>query len=922
MSPTLPAPAAAAAASALTDALAAAAKAALPKLAMKWEAFCALSAALRLAGASPIAAAALAPQKLVESAAAAGAILMKPSAAAAMPGDDAAVAAAAAGAVLTARAPLAAPKAAQQAASALLTLLLLHPSSAVRARARDEARAVAAAGGAASAEQLRSALLEWLRRQEDQGALFADGTSEAADSSGQPGASAASADAAAAAVLALCPPGAATPASALPGVLLLAHRRAARQAATLTHPGKAPRAGALWRLIAARIRAADPATFSEALSTPEGAEAAAAALLGASGLASERPEDRDAALAAAASLAEWSPDAALGAVLRGLAEMADAAPHAALSAQDVKVYFTPEGELADDPQRGAFKPQVVYSSAGRKARGRFKMYDDDDDDDAEQRAAAAAKAEAEAKARAKAEAEKKGAKKDPRLEQREQQLAAEAAVRARVAALAAKLRVALQGVASLAQGNRPAAASRLTELLAPVLSLVGSPIVGDDAHACVAAVASFAAEPAALASNARTLADALHCARTAAMGDNPNSVAGFECVQRAVEAAASACRTNRGPGEGRPLPPAVFSLLVFPLLEAVLSTPKPTQLHPDALAVLALHCSPAQAVPHAAMATALLRVFESGGAGSVALPRLLRACAGASSSAEHPVFTALLDGTLSATPRVRAAALDALSHTPQLAEGAVARAGALPAAPVSRLFLAAQDPEEANAAAALSLWARAAAGGAGGEAVASAEYVPLLLPFLPRPGGGVVREMAAKAVAAVAMAQPAAAPVALAQLVALYSECPTGDGRAAAAQAVQLLAPALQSRDLPMAMAFALRALADDSPVAREAAVETGKAVVEAHGPQGVGALLPQVEAHLEKNQGAAPHGATRAEEEKRDALRAGTVVLLGAAAKHLDKDHPKARGEAVVTPAVALMPAAPSSFALSPRCCHASNHA
>jgi hypothetical protein len=97
--------------------------------------------------------------------------------------------------------------------------------------------------------------------------------------------------------------------------------------------------------------------------------------------------------------------------------MADAGAHAALSAQDVKIFFTPEGELADDPNRGAYVAQVVYSGATRKARGRFKMYDDDDDHEVDP-AAAAAKAEAERAAKAKAD-ERKGAKKDPRLEARD-----------------------------------------------------------------------------------------------------------------------------------------------------------------------------------------------------------------------------------------------------------------------------------------------------------------------------------------------------------------------------------------------------------------------------------------------------------------------------------------------------------------------
>ena len=43
--------------------------------------------------------------------------------------------------------------------------------------------------------------------------------------------------------------------------------------------------------------------------------------------------------------------------------------------------------------------------------------------------------------------------------------------------------------------------------------------------------------------------------------------------------------------EGRPLPPSSYRF-AFPVLSAVLSSPAHTPLHDEALAVVALHCSP------------------------------------------------------------------------------------------------------------------------------------------------------------------------------------------------------------------------------------------------------------------------------------------------------------------------------------------
>ena len=50
--------------------------------------------------------------------------------------------------------------------------------------------------------------------------------------------------------------------------------------------------------------------------------------------------------------------------------------------------------------------------------------------------------------------------------------------------------------------------------------------------------------------------------------------------------------------DGRPLPPASYAF-VFPVLAAVLGSPRHSDLHDPALAVVALHCGPALDVPRA-----------------------------------------------------------------------------------------------------------------------------------------------------------------------------------------------------------------------------------------------------------------------------------------------------------------------------------
>jgi hypothetical protein len=821
------------------------ARGAVTKVAQRWEGLAALCVLARKAGADDAVAATLDDAKFWQAVLDGTAPLLRAAAIAKMGPEDAAVGSDLAACLLTTHAHrLKALPAALPTMARLLTLLALQPVKPVAARALAALERVVQAGDAAVNEALVSSASDWLSQQEASGGLYSQGDSEDAVIA-LPGA-------VGAVLLRLASSAAAPLAGAL---LLLAHRRGSPGG----RGGASGRARnlAFWRLVVAKLAASSPGgAFDCAANEAD----ICATLLGQDGLCCERPAERAAALAAVSTLAAWAPTLAFGQLLSSVLALADATEHNTFTANDFNVFFTPEGQLSTDPAKATFVAPVSVSDTRRKARGRFKMYDDDDDEEPQPAKPAAPKPAAASKPA-------KDEKKDPRELARLEKLKEESALRARMTVVKTRLENALAGIAALAGGNEMEAQVHLTALATPVMPLLASPLVGASAafHAACCLV-RCCAWPVRVSSGeflVRALRTCLDLQTSAA------AIVSSPAVIRAVQHLEAACSDERA------LPAPTYRFC-FPVLERILMLPQTSKLHAVCFSVLALHTSSGVPVPHAETLKVLYHTREAGTApaGTDTQALLCKCCAALSTEAD---VSAAAEGLLSSSKEVRAAALSALPCIPSLAS-----ALASPAL-LMRLFIAVHDSEEAVAQAAAELWQQH-------DLALPVTYAADALPLLTRSAS--VRSAAARAVAAAMALHPQTAPQTLAKLFAFYSDCYSSEGRAAAVEALKLASAALTPRDLPVVCTFLVRVLADEEEVVRTAAVAAGSALIDAHGSGNVAALLPIFDNYMSQDGHlATSRSATGgADEMHRDFVRAGVVVLLGALAKHLDKEDPKVR--------------------------------
>ena len=825
-----PGPAAGAMAVAAAPGLVEMARAGLSKAAQRWEGLAALSLLLRAAAADAASARALEEAKLWPAALGPTGALLQTAAIARLPPADAAAAADVAEALLAAPSGRlkGLPSGAGEAAARLLALLALHPTRSLSRHAAAALGRLAAASGSDSsaAAALVAALGGWLAVQEEEGTLFKRDAEEGGPARAPP-------DALMAALrhLAGSPP--AAPPS-LGTLLLLTHRCV---------PGACLRADAArWASVAHQLQRT--AGHADALLDAQ-APAVLKALLGTDGLASPHHAERAAGLAALRTLSHAHPAFAAAHALPALLQRADRGEHDGITPADVAKWATLPGRLSTDPGADVYVATVTVSDSRRKARGRFKTYDNDEEDDPVPVAKPVV-----AKA-----AGGKPAKEDPREAARQRQLAEEAAVRSRVAAVQARLEEALAGLSALASGSPSLARAHGAELAAAVLPLLASPLVGVGAALAAARCLVASSEwPPGQAAGSYLAAALRLCADAAAP---PALLARDVDVQRTVAHLTAAC------AGGAPLPTATYTLC-FSVLERLLLLPTTTPLHASAFATLALHANPElAALPHAATLRVLYHALEAGSAPpGVSVEMLLRSCcAGLRDERE---LLAAADGLLSPALAARTAVLAALTAVP--AFGAVlAHPGAR-----ARLFLATHDADESVAAAAAALWAER-------QLELSSAYAGELLPFLARVGS-LVRAAAARAIAAAMALHPASAQPTLVRLFAFYAEG-AAIARAAAVEALRLSADALTPRDLPVVCTFLLRALADEAEEVRDAAVRAGVGLLDLHGAEHGAALLPLFENALAASKGGSD-----------DALRGGVVVLLGAMARHLPPADPRVR--------------------------------
>ncbi|CAI5517990.1 unnamed protein product, partial [Closterium sp. Naga37s-1] len=640
-------------------------------------------------------------------------------------------------------------------------------------------------------------------------------------------------------------------------------------------------------------------------------------LTGPAGLASSRPAQSDAAISAIQSAMRLIPAEFFQPLDTELEAVGQRKEHDALTESEIKIFNTPEGMLSAED--GVYVAAVVRDKNVRQARGKLKLYgaelDDDDEEEEKPAPAAAAKktttatpargaaGAAGAKGAAgrgagKKDTGKPGAKKaaagegekgkTAKEEAREALLLEEAGVRERVRGIQRHTGVLVRALGAAAAANPAFSHDQLPQLVAAILPLLRSPLIPSqafDALALVMRCLSPALQPfswdvaSALCSVSlagESLAEQLK-EESAEEGEEEEREGKRRrkkeesVVDRVVRAVWAACK------EGGSLPAATFGA-VFPIFERVLRANKKTRLHDSIISILQLHTSPFIALPRLAMISVLYHVL-----GRVRIyhsrvqPILRELCRGLKSDE----IGGALEGLFAEQAHVREACLEAVKFIPTLA------AGKAPQDPyvACAIWMAQYDPEPENAEAAEMVWDMY------GHQLGP-EYAPNLIVSLGNPSQEV-RLAAAEAMAAAMDEYRGTIQTSLTSLFSLYvrdappqsamwrpQDDATWHSREGMALAMRAAADVLTTKELPLVATFLIsKALADPNEEVRRRMVEAGSAIINRHGKENVGLLLPIFENYLERKAD---------NEHSYDLVREGVVVFLGALAKHLAPEDPK----------------------------------
>ncbi|KFM25643.1 Translational activator GCN1 [Auxenochlorella protothecoides] len=585
------------------------------------------------------------------------------------------------------------------------------------------------------------------------------------------------------------------------------------------------------------------------------------------------PVQPRAALGALRSLIALAPSLLLPTLLHALGPALDATDHDALSASQLRTYFTQPGRLSSETRDGSIMPtevlqRVLASSrtGGAEPSPQPATWYLDPAAGSPDVASAATPAPSPASS-ATANGSRVGSRPS-------------AAPTAKTAG--AKPRPgygAGAGKDAAVEAKRKQLAVE-EELSRPVLRLLTSPLVGDGA--AMDALSSMAhALPAGLG---RMGGDVAACRRLVAYAElsatpdyqpllsQPCFGAALAALQRATGGEPASEDAEARPGD-TPLP-GPSARFCFPILRAVLSAGEATPLHGIALDVLGLHVGASTGLSPSDTLALLYRTLEVLPVMRERVQPLLCTLCASLSPDDGDAMSAALAGLRSARAATRGAALRALRDVPAIADG-----GARDEPTLCALWVARSDGEERNAAAALALWDLL------GASLPAGFVRAIVRDYLPS-REGEVRAAAAAALAAGLLECPAAAPEAMQACLGLYGR----DGaapeaaRLGAVSGLEAIAPQLTVAELPQALDFLLsRGLLEPVPAVQGAVVLAGVALVNAHGKHAAATMLPLFEETLARK-------SPGLSEEQSDYMRQGVVVLLGTLARHLPAENPKIR--------------------------------
>lgn len=600
-------------------------------------------------------------------------------------------------------------------------------------------------------------------------------------------------------------------------------------------------------------------------------------LLGPMGLKGSTTLEQQAALCSLAELMKIAPNETFSEFEMHFNMLPDRSLHDGLSESDIKIFYTPEGELSIE--QGVYIAETVTAKNTKLAKGRFRAYEDQNGADNFASSHLVQPNKRDATTMGKKEIGKTNRKNDKpkssKEEAKELLLREEASIRDRIKGIQKNISAMLQALGEMSIANPVFTHGQLPLLVNYVQPLLSSPIVSDAAFDTMLKLAKCIAPP--LCNWALQLTSALHIISTenarvvwellpapAVEGEvlKRPSMGIFEQI---VAGLSVSCKTG-------PLPADSFTF-VFPIIEQILLSSKKTALHGDVLQILSMHLDPILPLPRPRMLSVLYHVLGVVPAYQASIgPMLNELCLGLQ---VDEVATAL-SGVYAKDVHVRLACLNAVKCIPSVSGRSLAHNLQV----ATRIWIASHDPEKAVAEAAEEVWDRYGFDFGTDysglfEALSHVNYN--------------VRGASAEALAAALDENPDTIHDTLSTLFSLYiRDLDTGAGmsdrrwlgRQGIALALHSAADILGSKDLPVVMTFLIsRALADPNMDVRGRMINAGIMIINKHGKENVPLLFPIFESYLNKK---------ASDEEQYDLVREGVVIFTGALAKHLSKDDSK----------------------------------
>lgn len=603
-------------------------------------------------------------------------------------------------------------------------------------------------------------------------------------------------------------------------------------------------------------------------------------LLGSMGLMSLDALDQQAALCSLAELMKIAPNETFSEFEMHFIKLPDRSLHDALSENDIKVFYTPEGELSTE--QGVYIAETVVAKNTKLAKGRFRAYDEPNGEDTFTSNHSVQPNKREATTTGKRDVGKANRKnahtdkpKSAKEEARAILLKEEASHRERVRCIQKNISAMLEALGEMAIANPVFTHGQLPLLVNYVQPLLRSPIVSDAAFDTMLKLAKCVAPP--LCNWALQLTSALRIISSenahilwellpppVVEGDahKRSSVGIFEQI---VMGLSVSCKAG-------PLPADSFTF-VFPIMEQILLSSKKTALHGDVLRILSMHLDPILPLPRPRMLSVLYHVLGVVPTYQTSIaPMLNELCLGL----QVDEVAVALSGIFAKDVRVRLACLNAVKCIPSVSGHSLPQNLQI----ATRIWIALHDPEKAVAEAAEEVWDRYGFDFGTDysglfDALSHVNYN--------------VRVASAEALAAALDENPDTIQDTLSTLFSLYIRDlgigadisdPQWLGRQGIALALHSAADVMRTKDLPVVMTFLIsRALADPNMDVRGRMINSGIMIIDKHGKENVPLLFPIFESYLNKK---------ASDEEQYDLVREGVVIFTGALAKHLAKDDPK----------------------------------